>query len=126
MARVYLCRSLRIVEAEMKTRARVLDYVERNPAATYREIMAALGLKSTSSVFNVLRRPSRQCLDAENIVLRTTLEQVAERLIQTPADTVGLAQSVQDVLAQTDGRRFSRKERMKRAADSQNQDHKEG
>lgn len=70
---------------ECPTRERVREYVAKNPDATFREIMAGCGLKSTSQVSHHLKalryeKATDKSLKTENAKLRTRIAELEGKL----------------------------------------------
>ena len=70
---------------ECPTRERVREYVAKNPDATFREIMAGCGLKSTSQVSHHLKalryeKATDKSLKTENAKLRTHIAELEGKL----------------------------------------------
>lgn len=105
-----------------KTRDRVLAYVAEHPAATYREIVAALGLSSLSQVHKAISGRPRSVVVAESDTLRKALAQIDNLLTvrpgTNPAHIIAIAKAA---LAETDPLRFMKRERLKRAEHKEKQ-----
>jgi hypothetical protein len=82
----------------MTTREKIQIYIAQNPGATYRQIMQAVGLKSTSTVAFHLDRgrmpPIRERLKnlrQENDKFREALQQIASCTSHHKDDVVAIA-----------------------------------